>query len=169
MDRGRDVQSPPAQGGAAFLADAMLARLARWLRTLGCDTLLEPQRPDRELVAIAACEDRVLLTRDRHLVAFLRPAKVFIPASDVPLEQLAEVVAHCALPAPTELFTRCLVCNAPLRAATAEEAAAHVPPTVQGSPDPVRRCPGCGRVYWQGSHTRRMREALWRALPEWAP
>lgn len=166
MDRTQDTKSPAQR---RFLADAMLARLARWLRTLGCDTRLEPTCSDHELVAMAAREDRALLTRDRHLVAFLRPTQAFIPGSDVPLEQLAEVVAHYALPAPAELFTRCLVCNAALRAATVEEAAAHVPATVQGSPDPVRRCPDCGRVYWQGSHTRRMRDALRQALPGWAP
>lgn len=36
-------------------------------------------------------------------------------------------------------------------------------------PGPVRRCPTCARVYWPGSHARRMRAALQRALPGWLP
>jgi uncharacterized protein len=37
----------------------------------------------------------------------------------------------------------------------------------RGIPGPVRRCPACGRLYWDGSHVRRMRTALDRALPGW--
>ena len=57
-----------------FLADAMLGRLARWLRVLGYDTTYDPGLTDPPLVALAAAEDRVLLTRDRHLMTHLRPA-----------------------------------------------------------------------------------------------
>jgi len=31
----------------------------------------------------------------------------------------------------------------------------------------VRRCPDCGRLYWEGSHVRRMRAALEHVLPGW--
>jgi uncharacterized protein with PIN domain len=71
------------------------------------------------------------------------------------------------LGAPGELFTRCLVCNAELRLATEAESASLVPLEARDLPGPVRRCPGCGRVYWPGSHARRMRAALGRAFPEW--
>ena len=30
-----------------------------------------------------------------------------------------------------------------------------------------RQCPECGRLYWDGSHVRRMRAALERVLPGW--
>jgi uncharacterized protein with PIN domain len=150
-----------------FLADAMVARLARWLRVLGYDTVWEPTLDDHALVALAAAEDRVLLTRDRHLLRELRPARALEIRSDVPLEQLRAVVDALALGAPGELFTRCLVCNTPLHGVDADEAAHLVPPDSRGLPGPVRHCPGCGRVYWHGSHVRRMRAALARAMPEW--
>lgn len=145
----------------------MLGRLARWLRTLGFDTTYDPAVHDPELVAHAAAEDRVLLTRDRHLVAHLRPARALLITRDAPLAQLQEVVAAWGLSPPAAPFSRCLVCNGALRPATPDEAAALVPPASRGLPGPVSRCPECGRVYWEGSHTRRMREALSRALPEW--
>jgi uncharacterized protein with PIN domain len=150
-----------------FLADAMLGRLARWLRTLGFDTLYNPAPDDRELVAIAAAEERVLLTRDRHLVAHLRPQRALLITDDAPLDQLRQVVAECGLAPPAALFSHCAVCNGVLRPATPDEAAAGVPAASRGLPGPVRRCPDCGRVYWEGSHTRRMREALGRTLPGW--
>ncbi|HEX5872927.1 MAG TPA: Mut7-C RNAse domain-containing protein, partial [Longimicrobium sp.] len=88
-------------------------------------------------------------------------------AHDAPLDQLREVVAACALHPPAALFSRCAVCNGVLRSATPDEAATRVPEASRGLPGPVSRCPDCGRVYWEGSHTRRMREALNRTLPGW--
>ena len=145
----------------------MLARLARWLRVLGYDTASEPDWDDAELVALAADEGRVLLTRDRHLVTHLRPAQSLLITEDDPLEQLREVADACELAPLAELFTRCLVCNAALRPATAEAAAARFPERDHPLPAPVRCCPECRRLYWRGSHTRRMREALARAFPDW--
>lgn len=145
----------------------MLGRLARWLRTLGFDTFYDPAVHDPQLVALADAEGRVLLTRDRHLVQHLRPGRALLIASDAPLDQLREVVAACGLSPPAAPFTRCPVCNALLRPATADEAAALVPEASRGLPGTVSRCPGCGRVYWEGSHTRRMRQALSQALPGW--
>jgi hypothetical protein len=152
-----------------FFADAMLGRLARWLRVLGFDTAYDGTLPDPALVRLAEAEDRVLLTRDRHLLRELRPARALEIRRDAPLEQLREVVAALALQPPRELFTRCLICNTPLAPPlAADEADALLPASARGLPGPTRRCPGCGRLYWPGSHVRRMREALEQALPGWS-
>jgi uncharacterized protein len=152
-----------------FLVDAMLGRLGRWLRVLGFDAAYHPSLSDRELVLLAARESRILLTRDRHLVEHLRPTDALLLRSQVPLEQLREVVDGRSLRAPDSLFTRCLVCNTELEAVEPEDAARLLPERARDLPGPVRRCPTCLRVYWPGSHARRMREALSRALPEWFP
>lgn len=145
----------------------MLGRLARWLRVLGLDTAYDPAVPDINLVKWAHAEGRILLTRDRPLVAELQPRRALLIASDAPLEQLRQVVTATSLSPPTELFHRCLVCNAALRPATAAEVATLVPALARPLPGPVRRCPGCHRMYWPGSHARRMRAALARAFPQW--
>lgn len=150
-----------------FLADAMLGRLARWLRVLGFDTRFDPALDDPELVALADAESRVLLTRDRRLVTDLQPARPLLIAYDAPLEQLRQVIDACKLEAPNALFTRCLLCNAPLREATAEEASRRCPHPVDTLSEPVMCCPLCQRLYWYGSHTRRMHETLRDALPGW--
>jgi uncharacterized protein with PIN domain len=150
-----------------FLADAMLGRLARWLRVLGWDTAYDPATRDPALVDWARTEDRILLTRDRPLLVELRPDRALLIVAERPLDQLRQVVTDVGLGSPVELFTRCLVCNAGLRPATEAEWASLVPPEARALPGPVRRCPGCGRVYWSGSHARRMRAALGRAFPEW--
>ena len=51
-----------------FLCDEMLHGLGRWLRAAGYDTVIaEGGIPDRELARRCAGEDRILLTKDRHL------------------------------------------------------------------------------------------------------
>ena len=159
----RAVTAPPPR----FLADAMLGRLARWLRTLGYDTAYDPAVHDPALVAWADRHARVLLTRDRRLVADLRPARSVLVRSDAPLVQLRETAEACGLGAPPGLFARCTVCNGVLRPATAAEAEALVPARVRERGGAVWRCGACGRAYWEGSHTGRMRRTLAAAFPEW--
>jgi uncharacterized protein with PIN domain len=155
------------QGDTRFLADAMLGRLARWLRVLGFDTAYDEAMADPALVALANREERILLTRDRHLLRELRPARALEIVSDVPLHQLRGVVEALTLPPPAELFTRCILCNAPLGDVSPSDVAGVVPPAARDLPGPVRRCPHCERIYWLGSHVRRMRGALEQELPGW--
>jgi uncharacterized protein with PIN domain len=150
-----------------FLTDAMLGGLTRWLRVLGLDTVYNPAEDDRDLVRLADAEQRVLLTRDRHLVEHLRPTAPLLIQADKPLAQLRQVVEECCLAPPLELFTRCLLCNESLAMVTDEQALSRVPPEAHKVPGPVRQCPCCQRVYWAGSHTRRMCQSLSDALPEW--
>lgn len=151
-----------------FLADAMLGRLARWLRAIDVDTLQLPvETPDRQIVECAAVQERVLLTRDQHLLRELRPIRAIAIESDRPLDQLALVVRAFGIPRPREFLTRCLLCNTALEVVSSEEARAIVPPRSHDLPGVVRRCPSCRRVYWRGSHVRRMEAALLTALPEW--
>jgi hypothetical protein len=150
-----------------FAADAMLGRLARWLRALGYDTWYDGSVSDPVLVRIAGDEDRVLLTRDRHLLRELRPDRALEVRQDDPLQQLRDVVQALSLAPPHALFTRCLLCNALLVQLTADEARPLLPADMEVVPEPVRRCPTCGRLYWEGSHVRRMRRALERVLPGW--
>jgi len=149
-----------------FAADAMLGRLARWLRVLGFDTVHIPDVDDHDLVALADREGRILLTRDRHLVTYLRPRNSLLLQSLSPHEQLLEVAEACGIGMAEDLFTRCMVCNTELRQATEQEVATLVPDKARARPGPFLRCPGCGRVYWPGSHTRRMRRVLETLFPD---
>ena len=145
----------------------MLGRLARWLRALGYDTSYDESLADPVLVREANAQQRILLTRDRHLLRELRPERALEIRQDDPLQQLHAVATGLALQPPTELFTRCLLCNAPLQLLDADQAQPLLPAGVRDVPGPVRRCPQCGRLYWEGSHVRRMRAALQRVLPGW--
>ncbi len=98
----------------------------------------------------------------------LRPGRALEIRNDDPLEQLRDLVATLALPPPVELFKRCMLCNAELSEPLAPDRAIELLlPGLRDIRGPVRQCPACGRVYWHGSHARRMRLALDRTLPGW--
>ena len=155
---------PPESVPPRFLADAMLGRLARWLRLLGFDTAWVQDVSDGELVRRAIDEGRVILTRDRSLPSEWRVAGVHVLAATAVLEQLRDVVAAFGLAEHARPFTRCSACNTPLVPAPIEEVAAVLPPRVVARQREFRRCPGCGRVYWHGSHATRMKTVLDRLL-----
>ena len=135
----------------------MLGRLARWLRAIGCDTAQLPVHvPDAEIVELARRDDRVVLTRDRHLLRELRPARAFEITRDEPIEQLRSVVAAFGIARPAAFFTRCLIDNTLLVEVPASDVADRIPPLARELPGPVFRCTTCDRVYWRGSHARRM-------------
>lgn len=143
-----------------FMADAMLERLAAWLRILGFDTALDRTLPDRALVQQAIQEQRVILTRDRRLTEEWRVAGLHFVVETAPLAQLREVSRHFDLAAHTRPFTRCSRCNAVLEPASRVDVIADVPPRAYASHATFFRCPTCRRVYWSGAHTRRMRQTL---------
>jgi uncharacterized protein with PIN domain len=140
-----------------FIADAMLGRLARWLRLLGVDCAFEEDIPDERLVRRALGEGRVVLSRDRALPEEWRISHVYLLRSESLREQLAEVVRAFGLADHVRPLTRCSRCNEELRSADPAEVAAHVPAGVLERQQQFAVCPACGRVYWEGSHGRRIR------------
>jgi uncharacterized protein with PIN domain len=144
-----------------FLCDEMLLRLARLLRAAGYDTYLAHDgQSDAELLELARAENRVLVTRDKRLAAEAHPRSVVVEGrgAHAEAEHLAAVLPIDWAHAP---FSRCLVDNAPLCDATPQDVA-RMPAEAQERPGPFRACPACGRVYWPGSHVRRLGERLER-------
>ncbi|MEW5728741.1 MAG: DUF5615 family PIN-like protein [Pseudomonadota bacterium] len=141
-----------------FLTDEMLSGLARWLRAAGHDTAHAPARAaDGALVALAAAENRLLLTRDRAILERKAAAGLVLVLDGEGMEAwAAELSARLALDWCAAPFSRCLVCNAALVAAPE---AIGLPP---GAHPPVRWCPACRKPYWRGSHVRRMEARLRR-------
>ncbi len=146
-----------------FVLDGHLGRLARYLRMLGFDTWWRRDAPDEELARIAADERRVLLTRALGLLKRRIVSHGYCVRAADPRRQLAEVVGRLDLFGAIAPFRRCLRCNEPLEAVPKEQVMDVLPPAVRRGHDTFRRCPSCKRVYWAGSHQRRM-EALVSAL-----
>lgn len=147
-----------SEGPATFIADAMLGKLARWLRLAGYDTVYDTLLTDRQLADLARRSGRLLLTRDREL-AGRRGVKSLLIDSDRVLEQLAQVVGACAL-SDYPARPRCPLCNGILEDLPANGAPPSVPDAVRVSGVSLRRCQACGHVYWSGSHWAGIRRGL---------
>jgi uncharacterized protein with PIN domain len=163
---GMEPRVAPPAGELRLFADAMLGRLARWLRILGCDTEYDPHIEDETIVRRCLTEGRVLLTRDRNLLEEWRVPRALLLASEKPLEQLREVVTRLALEGSLHLFGRCTVCNTPVESVDRSLIRDRVPERVWRTQDRFTRCPGCGRIYWEGSHTQRIRARIAAAVPK---
>jgi uncharacterized protein with PIN domain len=142
----------------------MLGSLARWLRFFGYDAeFFDSSVPDEELARRAAAEGRWLLTRDRALAA-AGPRTMLVRAEDLE-SQLVEVFDRLELRPEGKLDgARCGECNGELVAVSAVEVRELVPPFVRQTAPRFRRCEGCRRVYWPGSHSDRILATMARVL-----
>jgi uncharacterized protein with PIN domain len=152
----------PAPQPPRFLLDVHLGTLARRLRLLGVDTAWSAHADDPDLVAAAVAESPVLLTRDRGLLRRRALPAGALVRSEVPDEQVAEVVGRFRPPlAP---FTRCLACNGPLEPVEKADVAEALQPGTLRAYDEFSRCRSCGHVYWRGAHARRLEALVATAL-----
>jgi hypothetical protein len=145
-----------------FVADAMLGRLAKWLRVLGYDTHHQSHYP-QDTIKRLVHEGRKLLSRRVETVE--RYPDALLIRSDHLSEQLQQMKEEGNLTAErSNWFTRCLRCNAPLRGAVAHNARENVPEYVfYENIAGIRFCPSCGRYFWAGTHRERMK----RQLEQW--
>ncbi len=149
-----------------FVCDEMLQGVGRWLRAAGYDTLIASNgEHDAELLRLARKEGRLFLTRDRNLLDEHRKDAdiiVLLQANDVPA-CIEELTARRELDWCKAPFSRCLLCNVPLVRIGPEQRASlkdRMPADIWASHKPVRYCPACRKLYWEGSHVRRMRRRL---------
>ena len=168
LEEGDDLAVYPpserAPAGIAFVADAHLGGLARLLRMAGFDTLYDNGYRDEQIVAIAGREGRTVLTRDRELLKRREVGHGCYLHTIRPEEQLRELFARLQLGGAARPFTRCLHCNLPLRPVPKAEVAARLPPSVRTQHEEFTCCDACGRVFWRGSHHRRMLAMLGGAI-----
>lgn len=145
---------------ARFVADAHLGGLAHLLRMTGFDTLYANHFADNEIAALAAREDRIVLTRDRDLLKRRVITHGCYVHALKSVAQLREIFTRLDLARSARPFTLCLYCNAPLRAIDKTAVQAQLPPRVREHHERFMTCDVCRRVFWEGSHWRRMRAVL---------
>lgn len=149
-----------------FMLDVHLGRLAGYMRLLGLDTAYKNDLSDPEIARIAATESRVVLTRDRGLLKRGEVLHGYWVRYTEPRKQLIEVLRRFDLAGRVDLFTRCLVCNTRLERTDRESVAARLPGRTAEQFADFHVCPTCNRVYWKGSHYRRMLMLVGRTLRE---
>lgn len=148
-----------------FVADAHMGGLAHLLRMTGFDTLYDNNYDDPDIAAVSAREARVLLTRDRELLKRREITHGCFVHALKPDRQLNEIFQRLDLARSARPFTLCLDCNAPLRPLDAALALPRVPPSVRESHTRFSTCDVCQRVFWEGSHWRRMKALVDALVP----
>jgi uncharacterized protein with PIN domain len=148
----------PPDNAYRFLCDEMLRKLAHWLRAAGYDTdLANEGESDRSLIEKAVNEKRLLITRDRKLVEFRHaPGTVILLHSNNMHSCAKELQVTLGINWFIKPFSRCLLCNTPLTSAD-PALIDSVPKQSRGSVTQLFYCNHCDKLYWQGSHTRRLR------------
>ncbi len=144
-----------------WLVDEMLGRLARYLRFVGGDAVYLRGVDDDELVRRSEAEDRVLLTRDRELSR--RTSRAFLLETSVLADQWRAVRRRWPGVPTNVLFERCTLCNGLLRPhplAPPPPPEAAVPAQLLARGGPLYACRDCGHLYWDGSHTARIRRTI---------
>lgn len=143
-----------------FILDTHLGKLARYLRLCGFDTLYRNDYQDAELARLSASEQRILLTRDRALLKRSLVTRGYCVRNDQPRRQLTEIFSRFQLHGSSRPFTRCPRCNGPLQDVEKNAIAHRLEPLTQRYYTDFRGCRDCGRLYWEGSHVKRIRQLI---------
>ena len=143
-----------------FIADAMLGRLARWMRFLGFDTLYFRDIKDSKLIRIAREQDRCILTRDSRLIKVKGVNNYLLIKANDPLHQIIEVIDTLKVSQFNPL-SRCVTCNGMIaRVLNKQDIKDSVPEFIFLNINVFLECTECGKIYWEGSHPKKFKEKL---------
>jgi len=143
-----------------FIVDCMHGRLARKMRLYGFDTLYDVNFDDNKLIEIAKLEGRTIITSDKALIE--RAKSENLPVIWVPLDndlpRMIKIFETLKiLPKIDPKKSRCPRCNSALEIVEKDNVTG-VPKKVLKRKRIFYRCTGCGKVYWHGSHWKKIRE-----------
>jgi uncharacterized protein with PIN domain len=107
---------------------------------------------------------RILLSRDRGALKHSAVRHGYCVRASDPQLQLREIAERFGLELGNRIFTRCPACNAPLQPVDKQTVLSRVPPRTAATFDHFTLCSGCSKVYWKGSHHKRMLAVLQRLV-----
>jgi len=145
-----------------FFVDEMLNDLAIALRLVGFVSVYKKWENDEALVSEAKASNGFILTSDKPLAERCEKSgasAVSVPISLGKKEKLVFVLKTLNI---KEIYpeTICTVCNGALEKAGKDKVVGNVPDTVLESFSEFLVCPDCKKVFWQGSHWKRISEFL---------
>jgi hypothetical protein len=139
-----------------FVADVHLGKLTKYLRMIGLDVLYKNNFEDDEIVSISLKEKRAILTKDRGILKRNEVTHGYWIRTTKAEAQAKEVLERFNLQKEIKEFSRCIECNDLLEPIKKEEIINQLPPKVKQTKEEFRFCPSCKKIYWKGTHYRRM-------------
>lgn len=149
-----------------FVADGMLGKLTRWLRMLGHDVTYSNSLGDDELIKVAKEEQRILLTRDIRLYqkAATDNVRAFLIEGETECDRLAVLAKKYEFSLTIDISeSRCPKCNSRITPIRKENVAERIPESTYKIYNEFWECQNCGKIYWRGSHWKRINETLSQA------
>jgi uncharacterized protein with PIN domain len=139
-----------------FIADSHLGKLARDLRLLGFSVLYRNEFPDSLIVRMAARQRRIVLTRDKGILKQKVLHWGYWVRSCHHDRQVREIIKRYDLLKHLSPFSRCVECNGLIEAVAKARVEDQLPPLTRRYYRNFFRCRKCRRIYWKGSHYRRL-------------
>ena len=147
-----------------FLVDGMLGNVAKKLRLLGYDAEYFSNIDDLKLVQKAKNEDRIIISKDRHLIASAKKfslQSIHITKEDE-VEQFLEILnaIHLELNEISGDTARCTKCNSPTSQISKSKISNKIPSRVLEFNEKFWECDSCNQIYWEGTHIKKLQDFL---------
>ncbi len=147
--------------GKKFVADVMLKNIARWMRIFGVEVIYPETEDDDEILKLAEMENAVLLTMDIPLwrKCAKRGMECFLVPEGSAETQLVSIFKEFNIGiGEFESKTLCPKCNGKLKAVEKGQVKEKIPEKSFERHDKFWECKKCGKVYWEGSHWKKIGE-----------
>ena len=145
----------------------MLGNVARKLRIFGYDTLYVAHVEDSEVLKIGIDQARIILTADKEFFKRIVKAKaqgVLVGGANE-VDDLVHIFEKNGIGSVDDpgMVSRCALCNGELVVVDLKNSRSELPEKVAANHKTGFRCTSCGKVYWEGSHMKRIK-ALARTI-----
>lgn len=157
--------NPSSDTPIRFVLDDALGSLLKWLRLFGFDTVSRREWGRRQQAAEKTSnrDIHVTATRSRSSSRRNREGMVFLePQQDVMTHLRYLMGLHRITREQLKPFSRCIRCNQPTQTIEKQAIRDRIPEYIWESHEAFRECPGCGRLYWRGTHAENIEQTIQR-------
>jgi len=147
-----------------FLVDGMLGNVAKKLLLLGYDTEYFSDMNDLKLIQKAKNEDRIIISKDRQLIANAKKSAIqtIQITKEDEIEQFSEIlnIIHLELNEISGDTARCTKCNSNTSQISKSKISNKIPSKVLEFNEKFWECDNCKQIYWEGTHIKKLQDFL---------
>jgi len=145
-----------------FLVDGMLGNIAKKLRLFGFDSEYFSNIDDSKLIEKAKNENRIIISRDRHLIDRAKKNEVLsiYVTKENEIEQFLEILetTNLQLNGISGDVARCTKCNSTTSQISKLKIGNKIPQEVLEFNDKFWKCDKCEQIYWEGTHIKNLQK-----------
>lgn len=141
----------------------MLGTLAKKLRLLGYDCIYSSTVEDNEIIKLAVNENRIIITRDKQLVANSKKMnlQVIQVTDDSQEKQILQISSITNLNLKISgAISRCSLCNGQLEKIDKNLIRHKIPKKVLEIHNDFWQCDNCKKLYWEGTHITKLQKFI---------